>query len=162
MSSTVLAPVGRRLGRRNELRSSKRRNRWRGRYLLAGTRAHRPSSRRERERLVRQQFTAPFAKPRLCGFVESRGVGARGTDTERERLPPLLERRVLDGDREDRVLDPAQPGRPEELRQTALRSAGQILLALDLRLQLTGRLPEDAERPLTAAVVPDTASADTA
>jgi len=71
-------------------------------------------------------------------------VGAGGGYAERERLPPLLEARVLDVDGENTLFDLAKPGFSEELREVACTGARELLLILGVRIELTRRLPKHA------------------
>ena len=92
--------------------------------------------------------------------VEAGDVGARGADAPRVRLPPLLERRVLQAGGQDRLLDLAESGRPEQFGQVTLTCAGQARFVLDVGVQLMRGPPEDAEWTLTAGVIPDAGGHD--
>ena len=59
-------------------------------------------ARAEHERCGRQQLAAALAQPGLRFRVEAGRVAPGRADAERERLPPLLEARMLDADRRAR------------------------------------------------------------
>ena len=103
----------------------------------------------------------PWATPRW----EAAQVGARGTDTARERLPPCLEALGLEGCRKAVVLDLVQPPRRvEQLRRALASSAGarERRFIDDVGVEQTRCGPEPTERALTAAVIPDARGHDTA
>ena len=68
---------------------------------------------------------------------------------------------MLEACRYDRVLDVAQPGSLEELRQLAFASARELRFIVDSGVELPGRSPEQAQRPSTAAMIPDACGDDT-
>src|SRR5436305_9348591 len=72
-----------------------------------------PGPSRHHERCCRQQLAAAFAQLSLATRSETGRVGAGGPDAERERLPPLVEGRMLDVDRKNLLLHSVQPGFPE-------------------------------------------------
>ena len=63
---------------------------------------------------------------RLAAARRGRPRVARRADAERERLPPLIEAPVLDAHRQDALLDLAQPGLSEQLREMALAGARKL------------------------------------
>ena len=69
---------------------------------------------------------------------------------------------MLEGDRECCLLDLAQPGGVEQPRKVALAGTGTLRLILDLGIELARRIPEQAERGLTASVIPHARRHDTA
>jgi len=78
-------------------------------------------------------------------YVETSRVAAGRADAERERLPPVVEARLLDADRKSAFLDLVQPCCFEQLRKMALAGARQVRLILDVGIELTRRLPEQAD-----------------
>ena len=85
---------------------------------------------------------------------------ARGADSELVGLPPRLERRVLDLDLERRLVHLAEPGLGEELREMPLARTGELRLVHDVLVERACGVPEDADRPTPAGVVPDARSHD--
>jgi hypothetical protein len=83
-------------------------------------------------------------------------------DAERERLPPVLEARMLDRHGQRSVLDVAQPGLGEQLCEMPLARARKLRLVGDVRVELAGSLPERMERSLLAGVIPDAGRDDAA
>ena len=67
---------------------------------------------------------------------------ARWGDAERERLPPVLERSVLDVHRDGAVDDVADSSRAKEVGQVAVPAAGANRPSLDLRIERLGGIPE--------------------
>src|SRR5262249_43083726 len=100
---------------------------------------------------------AALAKHVAPFLVEPGDVRAGGADAERVRLPPVLERLMRDAHREERLLDVAQSRGAEQPLQVALVRADEPPLVVDVRLGPAGGPPEDAQRPFTAAVIPDAA-----
>ena len=96
----------------------------------------------------------------MPNHVESRDVRARRAYPERERLPPVLEGRVLDGDPERGLLDRVESGCSEELCKVTLARPGEPRLVLDVAIELACRVPEEAERSLTAVMIPDACGHD--
>ena len=116
---------------------------------LSDETACRPGGRRSaRSGGVRQLLAAALPQLGLPLRVEPGRVGAGGPDAERERLPPVLEGRVLDAHRERGLLDLAQPGRLEQLGQVALR--GRPRAATRPRRRRRARAP----RPRTGSAEP--------
>src|SRR4249919_1305865 len=89
-------------------------------WLRSGEASRRPGDRGDRERRDRQPDEAALAQRRSSFPVEPDQVGARGTDAARERLPPLLEARVLETGGQGGRLDVAQPCSLEQLHQLTL------------------------------------------
>jgi CubicO group peptidase (beta-lactamase class C family) len=93
--------------------------------------------------------------------VERCDVDAHGPDPERVRLPPVLERLVLDGEDELAVLNSVEPCRREELRQVAFAGACEAGLAAAPGIELARCLPEQAEgTPASGRMVPDASGDD--
>src|SRR5262249_9052067 len=72
-----------------------------------GGSACRPGLRLEHERRLGEELAAPFAQRVATVRIEARDEGAGRADAERVGLPPVVERRVLDADRQRGVLDVA-------------------------------------------------------
>ena len=62
---------------------------------------------------------------------------------------------VLEAHGQGRALDLAQPDRPEQLDKVALPRSGERRFVVDVRIELTRCLPEEAQRTLPAGVIPD-------
>ena len=58
--------------------------------------------------------------------VEAGHEGTGGAHAEHERLPPVVEARMLDVDRKRALLDLTQPGFSEELRQVPLAGTREL------------------------------------
>ncbi len=86
----ALARLGRRRGYRSAFPE----------YAALGSSSHGPGPGVQHERRLRQPLAAELAQSDLPLLVEAGGVAPRGADTERERLPPVLDARVLETDRE--------------------------------------------------------------
>ena len=87
---------------------------------------------------------------------------AGGPDTEGERLPPILERRMLDGRGEHGGLDVVQPGRNEQLDEMPLARAGELRLVVDGGIELLRDGPEVVQRACaTGGVIPHARGDDT-
>jgi hypothetical protein len=94
--------------------------------------------------------------------VEAGHMRAGRADAEHERLPPLLERRMLDADRERSLFDVAQSGSAEQLTEMTLSRSCQAGLVGHGWIEATCRLPEHAQRSTSTVVVPDTRHDDPA
>lgn len=68
---------------------------------------------------------------------------------------------MLDVDRKRTLLDLAQPRCLQQLRKVSLAGAGKLRLILDVRVEVTHRIPERAERPLAVGVIPNACGDDT-
>src|SRR3954453_4100512 len=77
--------------------------------------ARHPGLRRDYERWLRQPLPAELAQGRAPIGLEAGDVRPRRGDAERERLPPLLERGVLDVHRDGAVDDVADSSRAKEV-----------------------------------------------
>ena len=84
--------------------------------------------------------------------AEARDVGTRRGDAEREPLPPVLERGVLDLHRDGAVDDFVDSSRAKEVGQVAGPAAGADGPALDLGIERPGCIPERADRAAVAEV----------
>ena len=115
----------------------------------------RPGARADDEGRIGEALAAALPKLLARLRIESGDVRARRPDAERVRLPPLLERLVLDGHRQRLLLDVGEARLLEELRQVALGRSGQLPLARARGIELADDLPVQAERPSAAAVIPD-------
>ena len=104
----------------------------------------------------RECIPAALAQTSLVLSIELRQVRAGRAYARGEGLPPFVEARMLDAHREHGLLNVLQPRFPEELGEVASSSAGQLGLVVDLRVELTGRLPEPSQRSLAACVIPYT------
>ena len=91
----------------------------------------------------------------LSRGVEAGQVIAGGPHAERERLPPLLEGRVLDAHFERRFLDLVQARFLEQLGQVPFPRAREPEFAFDAGVELARRLPVRAEWAGYAGVIPD-------
>ncbi len=120
-----------------------------------------PSLGPEHKRRRVQRLVAPFAELCLSLGVKSSRVAAGRAHAKGERLPPIIKARMLDADDEGCLLDLAQPGAVEQLRKVALASTGKLRLILDLGVEFARRVPEQAERALTASVIPHACRHDT-
>ena len=69
---------------------------------------------------------------------------------------------MLDADYQSCLLDLAQPGGVKQPRKAALAGTGKLRLILDLGIEFARRIPEQAERALTASVIPHACRHDTA
>ena len=87
-------------------------------------------------------------------------MGAGWADAAGERIPPGLECCVLQARGDGRLLDLTQSRGPEQLRQVALASAGEMRFIAHPGVELAGGVPERAERALASAVIPDTGGDD--
>lgn len=85
-------------------------------------------------------------------------VRASGADAKQKGIPPVLEARMFDLNGERGLGDVVCSGRSEQLLEVALRSAGQLRLVLDLRIELVRCFPEDPQRSLPTSMVPHTGS----
>ena len=121
-----------------------------------------PSLSPEHERRCWQRLAAPFAELCLSRRVESSRVAAGRAHAKGERLPPIVKARMLDADCEGCLLDLAQPGVVEQPQKVALAGTGTLRLILDLGIEFARRIPEQAERALTASVIPHACRHDTA
>ena len=84
----------------------------------------------------------------------------RRGDAERERLPPVLERGVLDVHRDGAVDDVADSSRAKEVGQVAGPTAGADRPSLDLRIERLGGvgIALKARASDRSAAVPDALS----
>ena len=80
-------------------------------------------------------------------LVELRQVGADGSHPKVERLPPFVERGVIDIHREHGLLDLLEPGFPEELGEMAFARAGQSGLVARPPDRAPGRPPRIGSAP---------------
>src|SRR5436853_5059331 len=93
--------------------------------IEASSRAARhPGLRRDDERWLRQLLPAELAQCRAPIGLEAGDVRTRRGDAERERLPPVLERGVLDVHRDGALDDVADSSRAKEVGQVAGPAAG--------------------------------------
>ena len=69
---------------------------------------------------------------------------------------------MLDADYEGCLLDLTQPGGFKQPPKVALAGTGKLRLILDLGIEFARRIPEQAERTLTAGVIPHACRHDTA
>src|SRR5262249_23293793 len=128
-----------------------------------GTTLRGPCPYRQRERRRREQRATTFAKLLAAPLVETGDVDADRTDAERVRLPPVLERVVLDVDRELAVLDLRCAGGVEEPREVAFGRPDERRLVTPVRVERSSGFPEQAERPAAAGcVIPDACGDDPA
>jgi len=68
---------------------------------------------------------------------------------------------MLDANCENALLDFVQPGCLEQLRKVTLAGTRKLRLILDLGIKLVRCLPEQAEWPLAATVIPNARCHDT-
>src|SRR5436190_16366867 len=104
--------------------------------------ARHPGLRGDYERWLRQPLPAELAQCRAPIGLEAGDVRTRRGDAERERLPPVLERGVLDVHRDGAVDDVADSSRAKEAGQVAGPAAGADRPRLDLRIERLGSIPE--------------------
>src|SRR5438132_11389121 len=114
--------------------------------------ARHPGFRRDYERWLREPFPAELAQCRAPIGLEAGDVRTRRGDAERERLPPVLERGVLDVHRDGAVDDVADSSRAKEVGQVAGPAAGADRPSLDLRIERLGCIPERTERAAVSEV----------
>jgi hypothetical protein len=94
--------------------------------------SRRPGQGRQLERWRWQHLSAAFAQLSLSLSVETSRVPTGGTDAEKERLPPLLQGRVLDADGQSAFLDLVQTGCVEEpAEMTLARHASHLAKSCD-------------------------------
>src|SRR5438105_7298662 len=118
--------------------------------------SRRPGPSRHDERSWRQDLAAALAQLGLKRRLETDRVASCGSHAERERVPPILEARMLDADGENALLDLLKPSCLEEPGQVALAGARKLRFVHDLPIELARRVPEQTERPAVTAVVPNT------
>ena len=106
------------------------------------------------ERWRREPGPALLAQLDLVLVIESCHVGTRRPDPERERLPPLLERRMLDAHPDSSLVDVDEADLVEQALQLSLTRADSQRLPRDPGIERPGRVPQGAQRPLAAAVIP--------
>src|SRR5580765_4188858 len=124
-----------------------------GSTIQASSRAARhPGLRRDDERWLRQPLPAELAQCRALIGLEPGDVRTRWGDAERERLPPVLERGVLDVHRDGSVDDVADTSRAKEIGQVAGPAAGANRPSLDLRIERLGSIPEWTDRAAVGEV----------
>src|SRR3954449_70426 len=114
--------------------------------------ARHPGLCRDYERWLWQPLPAELAQ---CGApvgLEAGDVHTRRGDAERERLPPVLERGVLDVHRDGAVDDVADSSRAKEVGQVAGPAAGTGRPSLDLRIERLGSIPERTDRAAVGEV----------
>lgn len=99
------------------------------------------------ERFSRHFFSAELAQSGLSLGVESRYAAAGLAGAEQERLPPVVEVRMLDINHDGALLDLVHTCRSEQLRKVPVAHAGQPRLVLGIRIELPRRLPEQTEGP---------------
>ena len=123
--------------------------------LTGRRRPCRPGQRRHSERGGRQHLAAAFAQPGSARRTQTSDVAAGKTDAEGERLPPIIEARMFDLHRQSGLLNFVQPGCSEQLSKVPFARTREPRLILDTGIELPRSLPKEAERPLTAGVIPD-------
>src|SRR6185295_13643419 len=87
--------------------------------------------------------------------VEAHRVSPGRPDAECEGIPPFLERRVVDVNRQHRLLDLTQSRFVEELRELTLSRSGKGAFAFLVRVELAHGPPERRKRRLPSSVIPD-------
>src|SRR5438270_1088691 len=127
-----------------------------------GETSRRPCPRRNDEGRSRHPLPAVVPQQSLPPGVEPLHVPTRRANAEHERLPPLLEARMLHLNREDTLLDLIHACQPEELRKVAATGARKARLVLHLRVERARRIPEHTQRPAPAGVIPDAGGHDSA
>src|SRR4029078_4640413 len=109
--------------------------------------------RRDHERWLRQPLPAELAQCHAPIALEAGDVRTRrGHAAERERLPPVLERGVLDVHRDGAVNDVADSSRAKEVGQVTGPAARADRPGLELRIERSGGIPERAERAAVGEV----------
>src|SRR5216684_886573 len=121
-------------------------------YSASSRAARHPGLRRDYERWLRQPLPAELAQCRAPIGLEAGDVRTRRGDAERERLPPVLERGVLDVHRDGAVDDVADSSRAKEVGQVAGPAAGADRPSLDLRIERLGGIPERTDRAAVGEV----------
>src|SRR5213593_1629198 len=114
--------------------------------------ARHPGLRRDYEWWLRQPLPAELAQCRAPIGLEAGDVRTRRGDAERERLPPVLERGVLDVHRDGAVDDVPDSSRAKEVGQVAGPAAGADRPSLDLRIERLGGIPERTDRAAVGEV----------
>jgi hypothetical protein len=109
---------------------------------------------------IRKPLAAAFAQLGPLLSVEARRIGTGRANAERKRLPPIVEGPVLDVDRQHALVDRTQARCLDELRQLTFARACKPGLTLDLRVKVTRRFPEHAERTSPVRMIPDARSHD--
>ena len=94
-------------------------------YQASSRAARHPGLRRDYERWLRQPLPAELAQRRAPIGLEAGDVRARRGDAERERLPPVLERGVLDVHRDGAVDDVADSNRAKRSARSPALLPGQ-------------------------------------
>src|SRR5262249_4266413 len=121
-------------------------------YQTSSRAARDPGLRRDDERWLRQSLLAELAQCRALIGLEAGDMRTRWGDAERERLPPVLERGVLDVRRDGTVDDVADSSRAKELGQVAGPAARADRTGLDLRIERFGGIPERTDRAAVGEV----------
>ena len=109
----------------------------------------------ERERRVGRELPAALFQLLEPNGVQPGRIFARGTDPERERLPPIVKTRVLHSDGQFGVVDIVEAGGLEQLGEVARAGARAPRFVLSVRIELPNRRPEQAECTPPAGVIPD-------
>src|SRR5213080_2906240 len=122
------------------------------RHWASSRAARHPGLRRDYERWLRQPLPAELAQCRAPIGLEAGDVRTRRGDAERERLPPVLERGVLDVHRDGAADDVADSSRTKEVGQVAGPAAGADRPSLDLRIERLGGIPERTDRAAVGEV----------
>src|SRR5204863_4409167 len=104
------------------------------------------------ERGLWQPLPAELAQCDAPVGLEAGDVRTRRGDAKRERLPPVLERDVLDVYRDGAVDDVADSSRTKELGQVTGPAAGANRPSLDLRIERLGGIPERTDRAAVGEV----------
>ena len=117
--------------------------------------ARRPGPRGERERRLGQLVSGPFAKLDLLLGVQLLEVSAGRPHAQCEGIPPFLEGRVVDVNRQHRLLDLTQSRFVEELRELTFARPGKVAFAFLVRVELAHGLPEGRKRRLMSSVIQD-------
>lgn len=93
--------------------------------------------------------------------IEARHMRARRANTKGERLPPLVEGRMLNADHEPRLLDVAQTGGTKQLAEVTLACSGKRGLTCNAQVQSVSCFPEDAQWSAATGEVPHARDHDT-
>src|SRR3954447_23269588 len=122
------------------------------RHYASSRAARHPGLRRDYERWLRQPLPAELAQCRAAIGLEAGDVRTRRGDAERERLPPLVKRGVLEVDRDDAVDDVADSSRAKEVGQMAGPAARADRPSLELRIERSGGIPKGTDRAAVGEV----------
>lgn len=94
------------------------------------------------ERRLRRRFSGEITQLHPALVVELSQIPAGRPNSELDRVPPVLEGRVLDRHREGHLLNLAQARGAKEFGEMSLPGAGEIGLVSNSGIQTARSLPE--------------------